>query len=62
MGVTRSRLEFTVYKRHAGEAWLAPLTIQAKLNAKEQLMFSDAELAFASSEAPAEPALVKFPG
>ncbi len=29
------RLEFSVYKWHAGEAWLAPSTIQAHINANE---------------------------
>ena len=33
MGVTWPRLGRVVYKWHAGEAWLAPLTIQAPINA-----------------------------
>ena len=53
----------TVSRPHAGEAWLAPLSIQAQINAnKSALMYSDAELAFASSEAPAEPVLAPVLG
>jgi len=43
MGVIGFDLGFTVFRWHAGEAWLAPLTIQAQIDAnKSDLMYSHA--------------------
>jgi len=54
MGVTGLDLGSTVSRPHAGEAWLAPLSIQAQINANQSvaLMHSDAIKAFTVSKAP----------
>ena len=50
MGVIGLDLGSTMSRPHAGEAWLAPLSIQAQINANQSvaLMHSDAMKAFKS--------------
>lgn len=38
MGGDWSRLTITMYRWHAGEAWSAPLPIQAQINANDKLL------------------------
>lgn len=61
MGVMWLRLELAGYRWHAGEAWSAPLTIQAQINANDTtLAAAEAIVApiFAAPMLPAVPALV----
>ena len=61
MGVTGLDLSLTVSRPHAGEAWLAPLSIQAQINAKsETLTFAKVMKAFNESpNAPKEAEVLK---
>ena len=63
MGVTGFDLGLTMSRPHAGEAWLAPLSIQAQINANQKdERIADLAEAIANGVQPvAQPELVGMP-